>query len=485
MIHDKLRIILLFLLFPGLFLWNVSCAVNPVSGDRQLMLLSEDQEKELGRQTDAQVISEYGKYEDPRLNTYLNDICRELGKLSHRPGLDYKIKVLDSPVVNAFAVPGGYIYFTRGILAYLNSEAQLAGILGHELGHITARHSAEQYTKAQFAQIGLGIGMLLSETFRNYSSFAHLGLNMLFLRFSRDNERQADNLGVEYSSKAGYNSQEMAHFFETLEKLNPSSDRSGLPAWFSTHPNPEDRVVAVKQKTADWQEKLGLFNAKTNRETYLKKIDGLVFGEDPREGYFENDVFYHPKLLFQFPVPTGWDLQNTRSEVRMTSKKKDAAIVFSIAQQKTPAEALRTFAEKSRATTIASGRDNVNGFEAQYLVSQIISDQGRLGIMSYFILKENKVYVFHGYTALAQYQAYQALFRDIMTRFQRPGVPEKLREKPDRIRIYSAPMSGPLEIVLKTLKVPEKDLKQIAVLNGMDLTESVPKGTLLKLVKGP
>ena len=485
MSHKKLRTALLLLLLPGFFFWAVSCAVNPVSGRHQLMLLSENKETELGRQTDAQVVSEYGQYEDAQLNKYLNDMCRRLGKLSHRPGLAYSLKVLDAPVVNAFAVPGGYVYFTRGILAYLNSEAQLAGVMGHELGHITARHSAQQYTKAQLAQIGLGVGIILSETFRNYSRFAQLGIGMLFLRFSRDNEREADDLGVEYSSRAGYDSREMAHFFETLERLQPGTDKSGLPAWFSTHPNPEDRIRAVRERTAEWQEKLGLGNAKIDREVYLKKIDGLVFGDDPRQGYIEDNVFYHPELLFQFPVPKDWALQNTRSSIRMTSKDENAAILFSIAQQKTPEEALRTFAEKSKAVTVESGRNTVNGLSAQYLVSRINSDQGTVGVMSYFIRKEDKVYVFHGYTALARFQAYQSLFRNTMTRFKRPEAPEKLRNSPDRIRIRSATRSGPLKIVLRSLGVPEKKVKQLAILNGMGLDESIPTGTLLKLVEAP
>ena len=485
MCNKIFKTVLLFLLLPGIFFWAVSCAVNPVSGKRQLMLLSEKKETELGRKTDSQVISEYGKYEDAELTGYLNDIGRRMGKLSHRAGLTYRIKVLDVPTVNAFAVPGGYVYFTRGILAHLNSEAQLAGVIGHELGHITARHSAQQYTKAQFAQLGLGVGMILSETFRNYSKYAQLGVGMLFLRFSRDNEREADDLGVEYSSRAGYDSREMARFFETLERLHPGSDRSGLPGWFSTHPNPIDRIGEVRVRTAEWQERLGLRNAKIDRKAYLRKIDGLVFGDDPRQGYVENNIFYHPGLLFQFPVPAGWDLKNTRSSVRMASKDKDAAIIFSIAQEGTPEEAARAFADKARAVTVESGRDSVSGLSARYMVSRIRSDQGTIKVMSYFIRKDGKIYVFHGYSPLNKFQDYRSLFRKTMTRFKRPGSSERLRNHPDRIRIRSASRSGPLKAVLSALGAPEKKHSQLAVLNGMDLDEIVPSGTLLKLVEVP
>jgi predicted Zn-dependent protease len=173
----------------GLLFWISSCAVNPVTGRQELMLLSEPDEIQLGRQTDGQVVQEYGLYEDAKLTAYLNDICQRLGKISHRPNLTYHFKVLDVSVVNAFAVPGGYVYFTRGILASLNNEAELAAVMGHEIGHITARHSARQYSQAQLAQLGLGLGMVFAEKIPALSELAQLGVGMLFLRFSRDNER--------------------------------------------------------------------------------------------------------------------------------------------------------------------------------------------------------------------------------------------------------------------------------------------------------
>src|SRR4030043_1985879 len=142
----------------GLLLWIFSCAANPVTGKKELMLLSETDEVKVGQETDLQVVREYGLYEDPKLTADLNGICQRLGKHSHRPNLTYHFKILDASVVNGFAVPGGYVYFTRGILATLNNEAELAGVMGHEIGHITARHSAQQYSRAQLAQIGLGVG---------------------------------------------------------------------------------------------------------------------------------------------------------------------------------------------------------------------------------------------------------------------------------------------------------------------------------------
>ncbi len=252
-----IRVTLIALGLIGSLFWLASCAVNPVSGQRELMLISEDKEIQLGRQTDADVVRQFGIYDDQKLNAYVNGLGQRMGKVSHRPHLAYHFKVLDVSVVNAFAVPGGYVYFTRGILANLNTEAELAGVMGHEIGHITARHSAQQISRAQLAKLAVEAGSVFSDEFRALSGLAGFGVQMLFLKFSRDNERQADDLGVEYASKVGYDASQMANFFETLDRMQAHGDKSGLPSWFSTHPNPEDREKVVRERSREWQQKLG------------------------------------------------------------------------------------------------------------------------------------------------------------------------------------------------------------------------------------
>ena len=462
---------------------TTSCAVNPVTGERQLMLLSEDDELSLGRRTDAQVLREYGTYDDPNLTGYINNVCQRLGRLSHRPNITYHLKILDTPVVNAFAVPGGYVYLTRGILASLNNEAELAGVVGHEIGHITARHSAQQYSRAQLAQIGMGVGMVLSETLRQYAGLAEFGVGMLFLRFSRDNEREADDLGVEYASKAGYDATHMANFFETLERMHPGTDRSGLPSWFSTHPNPVDRRGTVRRRATEWRQKLGLRNLKVDRDGYLKRIDGMVFGEDPRQGYVEKNVFYYPGLCFRFPVPENWKLQNTRTIVRMTSKKGDAVILFTISSAGSPEESARTFIRKSGASALASERDKVNGLPSHRLIWELRTRQGPLRGMSYFIRKDNRVYVFHGLSPMSRFNDYVPTFKKTMRQFKNLTDPTKLNVKPARIRIRPTRASGSLRQGLRVLGTPKDKLEELAILNGKRLEDPIPANTLLKLIE--
>jgi predicted Zn-dependent protease len=447
------------------------------------MLLDDQEEIELGRQANTQIVQEFGIYDDPDLSTYVNNFCQRLAKISHRPNLSYECKVMDSPVVNAFAVPGGYIYFTRGILAYLNNEAELIGVMGHELGHITARHSAQQYTRAQIAQVGLGVGMIFLDYLPDIAGdVAQLGVQMLFLKFSRDNERQSDDLGVEYASKLGYDAKQMANFFNTLDRMPPSSDGSPLPDWFSTHPDPAERNQTVNLRAKEWQEKLGLRSPRINREQYLRKIDGLVFGENPRQGFVEDNIFYHPDLRFQFPVPQGWTLQNTPSFVRMISPQKDALIIFTIAPEGPPEQAALQFAQKNKVKVIESSPTKVNGLPAHRLVSEVRSSQGVLTIKSYFIEKERKVYMFHGFTSPVRFDQYSPTFGRTMEQFRELTDPKKLGVKPRRVRIFSTPRAGSVRTALFGFGVVENDLEKMALLNGKNLDDTVAAGTLIKVV---
>jgi predicted Zn-dependent protease len=445
------------------------------------MLLDDQEEIELGRQANVQIVQEYGIYDDPELSTYVNDFCQRLAKISHRPNLSYECKVMDSPVVNAFAVPGGYIYFTRGILAYLNNEAELISVMGHELGHVTARHSAQQYSRAQLAQVGLGVGMVFMPDIAG--EVAQLGVQMLFLKFGRDDERQSDDLGVEYASKLGYDAKQMANFFNTLDRMRPSSDGSPLPDWFSTHPNPAERNQTVSLRAKEWQDKLNLKNPKINRDEYLRRIDGLVFGENPRQGFVENNIFYHPDLRFQFPLPQGWVLQNAPAFIRMVSPNKDALIIFTISPEGPPEQAALQFVQKNEARVIESSPTKVNGLPAHRLISEVRSSQGVLTIKSYFIEKKGKVYMFHGITSPVRFDQYSPTFGNTMEQFRELTNPKMLEVKPLRIRILSSARSGTVRGALLAQGVTENDLEKMALLNGKTLDDPIAAGTLIKIIR--
>ena len=214
----------------GIALLAAACAINPVSGKRELMLISENQEIELGKETNAEIGQEYGFYADADLSRYVDSVGQSMIPYTHRPKLAYHFAVLDTPVVNAFAAPGGYIYVTRGILALMSSESELGAVLGHEIGHVNARHTVRQMSTQILVQAGLAVGSALNETFAKIAGVAGLGAQLLFLKFSRDDERQADGLGVQYARAVHYNTGEMVTFFAALERYGDLAGEAACPA---------------------------------------------------------------------------------------------------------------------------------------------------------------------------------------------------------------------------------------------------------------
>jgi predicted Zn-dependent protease len=467
--------ILIFLLIP------LSCAINPVTGKKEFMLVTEQDEISLGKQADQEVGQTYGIYENPALSNYVNGIGQSISKNTQRPNNEYHFKVLDTPVINAFAVPGGYVYVTRGILAYMNDEAELAGVIGHELGHENARHIAQQMSRQQVAQLGLGVGMILSEDFRKYAGLAQFGVGMLFLKFSRDNERQADDLGVEYGSKSGYDTYRMASFFQTLERVNPGGS-SGLPDWFSTHPNPENRVAAVNNKTAEWRQKLDRTQYAVKRDDYLKMVDGIIYGEDPRQGYAEGNAFYHPTLKFTFPVPSGWQVSNTPAQVRIVSDKQDAVILLMLDDSPSVSQAVDRFVQNANAAVQSRGKLVVNGLQAEKVIARLVSEQDTLQAMSYFIAKGGTIYALHGLTGRNEFSQYSPTFSRTFDGFKNLDDPSKINVRPERLAVKTISKAGSLRTILKQFGAPESELENLAVLNGMQLEDNVRAGTLIKTV---
>ena len=248
-----------------------TCSRNPVTGKKQLSFMSEEKEIALGKQSDPSVVASFGLYENPKIQSFINRKGQQMARISHRPNLTYEFKVLDSPVVNAFALPGGYVYFTRGILAHFNNEAEFAGVLGHEIGHVTARHGARQQTQQILAQAGLIAGTIFSQQLGIDPTQASQGVQLLMLSNSRAHESESDELGVEYSTQIGYDAHYMADFFNTLSRMQGNSAQA-LPEFLSTHPNPDNRNARVKQLATKEQAKQNKTNLKVNRNSYLKLI---------------------------------------------------------------------------------------------------------------------------------------------------------------------------------------------------------------------
>jgi predicted Zn-dependent protease len=292
-----------------------ACATNPVTGRRELSFMSEAQEISVGRELDAQVRQEMGLYENDELQRYVQDLGMRLAQSSQRPTLPWSFAVLDSPAVNAFALPGGFIYITRGILPYLDNEAQLVGVLGHEIGHVTARHSAQQYTRGVGASLGVLVSSIFVPAIRPLGDLAQGGIGVLFLKFGRDDELQADALGAEYSAGGGWDPDEVPAFLTTLARIAETTDRNGVPNWLATHPQPENRAVRVTETVKKVRAAADGAQWKVDRDGYLARIDGIVFGDNPEDGVVRGSLFLHPPLRFALEFPQGWEITNSDEQV--------------------------------------------------------------------------------------------------------------------------------------------------------------------------
>ena len=317
--------------------------VNPVTGEKQYTTMSQADEVKVGREEHPKVVAEYGgAYDKAALQTYVSRVGNRLAKVSELPDLKFTFTVLDSDVVNAFALPGGYVYVTRGLLALAENEAELAGVLAHEIGHVTARHTAQRATRQTYGQIGTGLAtlagaILMGDTGAQLGQqLAGAGAQAWVAGYSREQEFQADELGVRYLARAGYDPQAMATFLEALERndklqqqLNGSAAMQGGGGndWFASHPRTLDRV----ERAAHEAEANVATGDRLDRPAYLAAIDGLTYGDSPDQGFVQGRTFVHPKLGLQFTVPQGFRLINQPDAV-IARDGSGRTMIFNIGQ---------------------------------------------------------------------------------------------------------------------------------------------------------
>jgi predicted Zn-dependent protease len=457
------------------------CMRDYVTGKRTFSMVSESQEVAIGRESDPQILAEYGVYPDTALSGFVNRIGQEIARVSHRPNLQYTFRVVDSPVVNAFALPGGWVYFTRGILAHFNSEDELAGVMGHEIGHVVARHGAEAATRGQLAQLGLGVGSILSPQVAQLSEAVAQGLGLLFLKYGRDQESESDRLGAEYSTKLGYDAHKMAGFFRTIAYLSEGGE--ALPSFLSTHPDPGDREVKVSQLATEWQAKVPYKPRNVARSDYLRRIEGIVYGDDPRNGFVEGNVFYHPELRVQFPVPPDWFVINSAQVVQVVAPQKNAVVQITLGKGASVREAAEAFVKSSGVQVEDSEALQVNGMSAARLLSSVQNENQTLGVLSYFIQKDAYIFVFHGFTSSQLFSQFAGNFQALMSGFDHLRNQAMLAKKPLRVRIERVNQSADFLTVLRGFKIPDNKHKEHAILNGIKPDERVEAGSLVKVIR--
>ncbi len=474
-----------------------ACALSrvPTTGEKELTAWTWEEERAIGAQADEQIQAMFGVYDDNDLTNYVNRVGQDIVEESHLRDPDTApeirsspvvFRVLDSPVVNAFALPGGYVYLTRGLLAHLNNEAQMAVVLAHEVGHVAARHSAQRAADQQLGQFGLLAGAILGSQLGlpggTILDIGRTALPLLFLSYSRGDEREADEFGVGYAAQAGYEAEEGAEFFESLDRIQDKEGQS-LPGWLSTHPDPGDREQTIVQLAQEWEQRAQM--TEVGQDAYYRHIDNIVLGEDPRKGFTEGGVFYHPQLEFRYPVPSGWRVINQASQVIMLESNQQAVMTLRITTEGSAGEAAQAFAQQQGLQILDSGRTESNGYPAAYVYAAAQTQQGaNLRMLAYFIEFGGEVYYFLGYTSAQLFSRYEDNFLRSMQGFDRVTDRDILTREPSRIDIGTVRNADDFRSFVDAGDLPmDMDAEEMAILNQLTLGTRVQAGTELKLAQ--
>ncbi|MGE3176640.1 MAG: M48 family metalloprotease [Vicinamibacterales bacterium] len=456
------------------------CAVNPATGERQLSLVSVDEEIRLGRTSAAEVRHRIGLVDDARLQAYVERIGQQLASASERPSLLWSFQVVDDPSPNAFALPGGFIFVTRGLMGLMGSEAQLASVLGHEIGHVTARHSVTMISKQQLAQLGLGLGTAFYPELGPIGQAIGAGLSLLFLKYGRDAEHQADELGFRYASARNYDLRAMATVFDAIQRTAALEHTSTLPSWLQTHPEPGERIAHVNEML----DALPSASAgRVDRPAYLDEIDGLVYGQNPRQGYFENGHFYHPELRFSFEIPYDWQAQNGASAVIAAAPQGAAALQLTLVEDGGEV-AMRRFAAQPGVRIGRVSTMRIHGIPATTAPFQVAAGGSRVRGLIAYLSHRDRTFELAAYATAASWAEYRERLESVIRSFSPVTDPGVLAAAPHRLEIVRLDRDTTLEQFDETYEsvIP---LGELAIINHVPNGASrLAAGALVKRVVG-
>jgi len=378
------------------------------------------------------------------------------------------------------ALPGGYVYVTRGMLSHLNNEDQLATVLAHEIGHVAARHAARQAWQQQISQGLLLGGALLGQVAglpaQDILNLGGMATQMLFLRYSREDELEADKLSVEYASLAGYDPRQVIPFFQALNRIEQKEGQS-VPGFLSTHPNPGDRIQRIRELAP-----ASVAKRITADSRYLNEIDGLVVGEDPRQGFVERDVFYHPGLRFRFPVPRGFKVVNQPTQVIMVENQNHAILGFTSTQERSLESAAARFLNQPGLRVLERGPRRSGGFPAYAALADGKMDNGQVvRVMIYFIEYHGSIYNFVGYTSPQTFGTFRNAFLDTMEGFGEIQDRRILDREPVRVTLEHVSRSARFRDLVPSTLPAEIKPDDVAILNQAELNEEIGPGQIVKL----
>ena len=460
-----------------------SCAVNPVTGKQDFVMISENQEIQMGREYNAEILKQYPIYQDQSLQEYVQSIGESLALKSHRPELVYRFTVLDSPDINAFALPGGYIYINRGLMSYLSSEEELAAVLGHEIGHVTARHSVRQYSQAQL--MGILSTAVEINSGRTAGNLANLASGALLSGYGRDMELEADDLGAQYIYQEGYSPQGMYEVLSVLKDQEIYSKKiaeqrgqepRSYHGVFASHPSNDLRLQEVLDNVGSSFQ----MGEKKEKDTYLQKIEGMVFGDSEQSGIRRGRDFYHGPLNLYMSSPENWEIINNPNSLIFSSPFGEAILQMTLEDlnfKESPESYMRRFASD----TYEDQKLIVNGYEGFTARAYRSGRSTRMAV----VFKNNQVYQFIGYTKneSIDLSRFDQDFLGIINSFRDLQQNEMHLSKPLRLRNYKVKKGDNYKSLasLSSINVNAED--QLRLINGDYPNKALEVGRTIKIVE--
>jgi predicted Zn-dependent protease len=461
-----------------------ACGSNPATGQQSLLGMSEDQEVQVSKQEHPKILAEFGgEYDDPEVQRYISSLGELLAKTSERPDLPWRFTVLDTPQVNAFALPGGYIYITRGLLALASSEAEVASVLAHEIGHVAARHSSQRQGRATM----VGLGAALAGILTGSGEIAQIGNAIgagYVQKFSRDQELQADTLGVRYMARANYDPGAAVSFLRKMQgetrlralEAGKDPEEAEQVNWMSSHPRTADRV----EQAIENADVTRVSNPIVEEDTYLSKIDGMVYGDDPAQGVVRGRTFIHPELQFEFEVPRGFQISNQPSQVLAQAQEGDGLIAFSRARVQ---GSLRDwFLDHPKAQFEDVERIDVNGMEGATGVTQgaVNGEKADLRVVLIRFDRET-VYQFIFATPPGQGR-YDRAFRETTYSFRKLSRSEASGFQPERVEVVTVRQGDTVDSLARRMGDDKFAEERFRLLNGLDQDDRLRPGDKVKII---
>ncbi|SPD73589.1 putative Peptidase M48, Ste24p [uncultured Desulfobacterium sp.] len=469
------------------------CATNPATRKMELMLVSEDKEFEIGQSVDKKVREEMGLYlEQPQLRSYVKQMGEAIGRQSDRPGLIYRIEIVDTPDFNAFAVPGGFVYVHRGLLERMNSADELASVLGHEIAHVAARHSAAQISKAQLLNIGLiGVNIATGGALQDFGQLVNLGSVLAFSKFSRDDEREADYFGTKYITSAGYNPNGAINMMEQLKKLNERKP-SSMEVWFMTHPPTDERINELSYQTKDMgMNQPQVLDRPIRRNEFIALLDGMAVGEYNGKEMVKGDRYYNKEYLFSLEIPQGFMSQiNSKNYTAVFADPKKGMEVYlgiePLQKIKTTTEFFSDFEKRlekaglKKKTGIDGSRNLSNGALSSIL-SGYDSRAGSVMAEAIAFVKETNGFSMIGLSKEDNFKNFQPVMEAMANSISFISQEKANTLGPSRLKVHKVERGETWEDITKRYFSSPDQKDRLAEYNGYKVSQDPEPGTLIKI----